>query len=89
MDLLYTKVQQLTGRGQEDTCDWFKLCGEICTQIVFVTRRGKMIGTAEDPVQIDEARFAGGRKYNRLFQGDQPPDSTDSEAEVGNNRNHW
>ena len=46
-----------------------------------------MVGTAENPVQIDEARFAGRRIYNRgrMLHGDQAPDSTDSETEVENN----
>ena len=49
-----------------------------------------MVGTAEEPLQIDEARFAGRRKYSRgrMLQGDQAPDSIDSEADVENNRNH-
>ncbi len=89
-DLSYESVNELTGRGSEAICDWFNLCREICSQIVSVTHRGKMVGTAEDPVQIDEARFAGRRKYNRgrMLQGDQAPDSTDSEVQVQNNRNH-
>ena len=89
-DLPYDMVHILTGRGNEAICDRFNLCREICSQIVSATNRGKMIGTAEEPVQIDEARFAGGRKYNRgqMLQGDQAPDSIDSEAEVKNNRNH-
>ena len=88
-DLPYDMVYILTGRGTEAICDWFNLCREICSQIVSVTNSGKMVGTLEDPVQIDEARFAGRRKYNRgrMLQGDQAPDSTDSEAEVENNRN--
>ena len=83
-------VHILTGRGNEATCDWFNLCREICSQIVSATNRGKMVGTAEKPVQIDEARFAGRRKYNRgrMLQGDQAPDSIDREGEVENNRNH-
>ena len=89
-DLPYDMVHTLTGRGTEAICDWFSLCREICSQIVSVRNRGKMVGTAEEPVQIDEARFAGRRKYNRgrMLQGDQAPDSIDSEAEVENNRNH-
>src|SRR5277367_5247300 len=49
-----------------------------------------MEGTADNPIQIDEARFAGRRKYNRgrVLQGDRMASSEDSEAEVQNNRNH-
>ena len=48
------------------------------------------MGTQENPVEIDETRFAGRRKYNRgrLLKGDKRADSTDSEADVENNRNH-
>ena len=49
-----------------------------------------MVGTKENPVEIDEARFAGRRKYNRgrLLTGDERAELTDSEADVINNRNH-
>ncbi|XP_064117836.1 uncharacterized protein LOC135223295 [Macrobrachium nipponense] len=89
-DLSYHQVQGLTGRGTEAICDWFNMCREVCTVIVSVQNRGQMMGTEEEPVQIDEARFAGRRKYNRgrMLQGDQAPNSTDSDAEMNNNRNH-
>lgn len=49
-----------------------------------------MLGTVINPIQIDEARFAGKRKYNRgrLLNGDQPASSEDSDAELHNGRNH-
>jgi len=49
-----------------------------------------MVGTVIDPIQIDEARFAGKRKYNRgrLLNGGQPPSSEDCDVEVQNGRNH-
>jgi hypothetical protein len=49
-----------------------------------------MVWTQIDPIQIDEARFAGKRKYNRdrLLNVDQPPSSEDSDIEVQNGRNH-
>ena len=70
-DLPYDMVRILAGRGNEAICDWFNLCREICSQIVSVTNLGKMVGTAEEPAQIEEARFAGHRKYNRgqMLQG--------------------
>ena len=49
-----------------------------------------MVGTIGNPIQINEARFAGQRKYNqgRMLNGDNAPLSEDSEAEQENNRNH-
>ena len=49
-----------------------------------------MVGTAENPVQIDESRFAGRRKYNRgrMLQGDHAPKEIEEDIEVENNRNH-
>jgi len=43
-----------------------------------------MLGTVINPIQIDEARFAGKRKYNRgrLLNGDQPASSEDSDVEI-------
>ena len=42
------------------------------------------------PIQIDKARFAGRRKYNRgrLLAGDAPPNDEDEDAVVVNARNH-
>jgi hypothetical protein len=62
----------------------------ICSRIVSVDRRGQMIGTAAIPIQIDEARFAGRRKYNRgrMLSGDRPPSEQNLEAPVINQRNH-
>ncbi|CAI9732336.1 Hypothetical predicted protein [Octopus vulgaris] len=49
-----------------------------------------MVGTNDNPVQIDEARFAGRQKYNRgrILNGDNAPLFEDSDAEQGNDRNH-
>ncbi|MPC32341.1 hypothetical protein E2C01_025651 [Portunus trituberculatus] len=49
-----------------------------------------MVGTTNNPIQIDEARFAGRRKYNRgrMLNGDNAPLSEDNDAEHENNRNH-
>ena len=66
------------------------MCRKVCLSIVSVANRGQMAGTAENPVQINGARFAIKRKYNqgRLLTGDQRPESTDSSADVVNNGNH-
>ena len=49
-----------------------------------------MTGTAEEPIQIDEVRFAGRRKYNRgrLLTSDNAPSSEGSDADIQNIRNH-
>lgn len=64
------------------------MCREICSNVFH--KRSKMVGTVIDPIQIDEARFAGKRKYNRgrLLNGGQPPSSEDCDVEVQNGRNH-
>ena len=48
-----------------------------------------MLGITE-PIQIDEACFAGKRKYNRgrLLRGNRVPQSEHSDALLENNRNH-
>jgi hypothetical protein len=33
------------------------MCREVCTKVT--EKKGKMLGTAEEPIQIDEARFEG------------------------------
>ena len=65
------------------------MCREVCSSIVSVNRRGQMMETEANLVEIDEARFAGRRKYNRgcFLNGDQTAKSTDSKADVVNNRN--
>ena len=47
-------------------------------------------GTDDNPIHIDEARFAGRRKYNRsrLLEGDAPTIVEDDDADVRNMRNH-
>jgi len=52
-------VKTLTGKSTNTVTDWFNMCREVCTFIVSHQRRGKMVGTTENPTQIDEARFAG------------------------------
>ncbi|XP_068232212.1 uncharacterized protein [Palaemon carinicauda] len=81
-------AEVITGRSHSTLVDWYNMCREVCTKIV--QQKGQMVGTTTEPIQIDEARFAGRRKYNRgrLLQGNLGPESTDSEAEIENNRNH-
>jgi len=49
-----------------------------------------MVGTTKNPIQIDEARFAGRRKYKRgrMPNGDNALLSEDSDAEQESNGNH-
>jgi hypothetical protein len=60
----------------------------VCTKVI--EKKGQMLGTAEEPVQIDEARFARKLKYNRgrLLQGNRAPQLEDSGVLLQNNRNH-
>ena len=71
----------MTGRSRPTICDWFNMCREVCSSIVSVNRRGRMVETAVNPVERDEACFAGRRKYNRgrLLNSDKRAESTDSE----------
>ena len=48
-----------------------------------------MVGTESEPIQIDEARFAGRRKYDKgcMLAGDSSPNESSPEN-VKNNRNH-
>ena len=57
-DLSLDLTEEMTGRSRPTVCDWFNMCREVCSSIVFVNRRGKMVETAVNPVERDEARFA-------------------------------
>ena len=48
-----------------------------------------MVGTKSDPIQIDESKFAGRRKYNhgRILNGDRAAAEEDP-TPVDNHRNH-
>ena len=87
MELSVRKVHQLTGVSVTTVTKIFKRCRNVCSETL--NKREKMRGTHEDPIQIDEARFAGRRKYNRgrLLTGDSTS-SENSPESVDNNRNH-
>ncbi|CAH1108474.1 unnamed protein product [Psylliodes chrysocephalus] len=55
----------LTGHSKPTVIDWFNMCREVCRAMASQTVRGQIVGAQDVPVQIDEARFAGLRKYNR------------------------
>ena len=90
MEIPMDTTVKVTGKSSSTVTDWFNMCREVCSIIVSCSFRGQMKGTHEMPVQIDEARFAGRRKYNRgrLLAGDHGPLSEDSEAEVDKKKNH-
>ncbi len=85
VDLPLKVVTNLMGRSSAMVTDWYSFCREVYATVV--TKKGKMKGTDTNPVQIDEARFMGHRKYNRghMLAGDKAPESEDDDAEVGNN----
>lgn len=90
MEIPMNTTLTLTGKSSATVTDWFNMCREVCGVIVSHSTRGKMIGTDVEPIQIDEARFAGRRKYNRgrMLIGDNPPLSEDSDVNLQNKRNH-
>ncbi len=59
-----------TGHGKHTIVDWMNMCREVCS--FAINSRPKMVGTSDQPVQIDESYFQGRRKYNRgrLLLGD-------------------
>lgn len=82
------QVITLTGRAEGTVTDWYNMSREVCSAVL--SKKPQMEGSFDHPIQIDEARFAGRRKYNRgrMLLGDEPPNSTDDEADVVNRRNH-
>jgi hypothetical protein len=73
--------------GHSTLVDWYNMCREVCTKVI--EKKGQIPGTAEETIQIDEARFAGKRKYNsgRLLQGNRVTQLEDSDALPEKNRN--
>ncbi|CAG0896799.1 unnamed protein product, partial [Darwinula stevensoni] len=68
----------------------FALSGEDFIHSMPFKSKGQMVGTAEAPIQIDEARFARRRKYNcrRLLDGDELPEEEDDKVNIINKCNH-
>ena len=90
LDIPMSTVTTLTGKSANTVTDWFNMCQEVCTSIVSHQRWGKMVGTTENTIQIDEARFAVRWKYHRgrMLNRDNAPLSEDSDADQEYNRNH-
>ena len=77
-----TTVTEVIGKSLNTVTDWFNMCREVCTSIV--SKKAQLEGTAENPIQIDEAGFAGRRKCNRswLLAGDVPRAEEDEDADL-------
>ena len=65
IEMPLSTISQATGRSMNTVVDWANFCRSVCSKIVSVDNRGKMIGSEDEPIQIDEARFAGRRKYKK------------------------
>ena len=89
LEMKIDDVVQRTHHSRQTIVDWFCMCREVCSSAV-LDNRNMMVGTADNPIQIDESRFAGKRKYNagRMLAGDRAPEERDAEVLVENNRNH-
>lgn len=63
------QLAYVTGHGVQAVTDWKNLMREVCQQSL--EAEPKMVGTATDPIQIDESFFSGRRKYGkgRLLKG--------------------
>jgi transposase len=87
-ELPVTQVVALTSRAPLTVTSWFETLRDVSSQII--AKEQKMLGTRDNPIQIDEARFAGRRKYNRgrMLTGDFAPTSEDAGSIVVNKRNH-
>ena len=88
IDIPVRQVHELTGRAETTITSWLEVCRTVCSAML--ADRQKMVGTDVQPIQIDEARFAGRRKCNRgrVLAGDVRPTSTNEDVEVRNLRNH-
>lgn len=88
MDIPASTVVTLTRRSAGTINDWYNMCREVCTHDV--RTRPQMVGNDDNPIEIDESRFAGKRKYHRgrMLQGDAAAESEDSDIDVANQRNH-
>lgn len=59
----FEQLMMKTGHSNHTICDWLNMCREVCSTVV--RNQPKMVGTDEQPVQIDESYFQGRAKYNR------------------------
>ena len=63
------EVAYTSGHSLHTVIDWYNMIREVCTHSV--GNAPKMLGTATNPVQIDESYFSGRRNYGkgRLIRG--------------------
>ena len=89
MEMSVTDVMKYSGVSSPTLISWFKSFSGICSTRLDVRFGRKMLGTESEPIQIDEARFAGRRKYNkgRMLAGDSSPNESSPEN-VKNNLSH-
>ena len=45
-------AETITGRSHSTLVDWYNMCREVCTKVI--GKKGQMLGTAEEPIQIDK-----------------------------------
>ncbi len=57
IEMLVGTTAKLAGRTKMTVTAWFEMCRTVCTSVL--AERGKMVGTDEKPIRINEARFAG------------------------------
>lgn len=70
MELMYSFIvdmpvkleSNLTGRSTATVMDWYSMNCEVCSAVI--AKKSNVRGTNSNPIQIDEARFAGRLKYN-------------------------
>lgn len=86
IEMSVSDVVKYTTITSPTAISWFRCFRSICSSAL--EDKGQMIGTENEPIQIDESRFAGRRKYNkgRLLAGDSSPEELSPEN-VRNNRN--
>ena len=81
-------ISARTGMARSTIIYWQTYLRRVCSEII--QRKPKMRGSREHPIEIDESRFAGRRKYNRgrMLDGDHRAESEDGEVVLQNQRNH-
>ncbi len=64
------EMQEIVRHSHTTLVDWLTQCCEICA--LAVQRGPKLVGTFQQPVQVDESYFSGRSKYgkSRLMSGD-------------------
>lgn len=58
-----TQAIQLTGCAKRTVCDWFNICREVCTKVIY--GGVKLGGSADHLVQVDESYFFSEAKVSQ------------------------